>query len=208
MNKKDIKSIKYLLNQAKDKGTPKPIVFLGAGASISAGIPGANRIKDDILERFRDKPEIIDLKEEQRTYYDLMRCLNTTERHELLRNYITHEKVKINVTNIYLANLLKLGYIDYILTVNFDDLMLRACALFNFLPPVYDIAILKDFTTTTLQEKSVTYLHGQHNGFWLLNTKEELDKVRASVPKILNRICHGRTWMTKTGRNLVKFPLI
>ncbi len=195
MNKKDIKSIVYLLKQAKENNKPKPIIFLGAGASISAGIPGANRIKDDILKRFKDKPEIINLPAKQKTYYELMKCLNTTERHELLRGYITSKNVKINVTHIYLANLLAQEYVDYILTVNFDDLLLRACALFNFLPPVYDISVLKDFTTTTLQEKSVTYLHGQHNGFWLLNTEEELDKVRSSVPKILNRICHGRTWI-------------
>ncbi len=195
MIKKGIESITYLLKKLKEGGKPKPIVLLGAGASISAGIPLANSIKDEILKRFKDKPEIIALKDEEKTYYKLMNCINPSERHKLLREYIT--KAKINVAHIYLANLLQKEYIDYVLTVNFDDLFLRACALFNFLPPIYDIAILnlKDFTTTSLQEKSITYLHGQHNGFWLLNTKDELDKVRSSVDKILNRICNGRTWI-------------
>jgi tetratricopeptide (TPR) repeat protein len=196
--KKDIDSIAWLLKQAKDSKNPKPkpIVFLGAGASISAGIPGASQIVDDILIKFADKPEVKRLEEcDKKDYYKLMACLTTTERHELLRGYIISEKVKTNVTHIYLAQMLKEGYVDYVLTVNFDDLFLRACALFNFIPPVYDISILNDFTTSTLVEKSITYLHGQHQGFWLLNTGDELKKVKDYVSTVLDRICHQRTWI-------------
>lgn len=195
MRNKDIDSIAYLLKRAKDNNQPKPIVFLGAGASISAGIPGSAQIIKDILKKFKDKPEVKNLGKDDRTYYNLMGCLNTEERHELLRNYISNEDVKINVTHIYLAQMLKEGYVDYVLTVNFDDLFLRACALFNFIPPVYDISILKDFTTTNLTEKSVTYLHGQHHGFWLLNTDEELEKVKEYIPTVFDRICNKRTWI-------------
>ena len=194
--KKDIDSIAWLLKEAKDKKKPKPIVFLGAGASISAGIPGAAQIVKDILTKFADKPEIKKLEESDKdNYYKIMACLTTTERHELLRSYITDNKVKTNVTHIYLAQMLKDGYIDYVLTVNFDDLFLRACALFNFIPPVYDISILNDFTTSTLVEKSITYLHGQHQGFWLLNTGDELKKVKEYVSTVFDRICHQRTWI-------------
>ncbi len=90
---------------------------------------------------------------------------------------------------------MKEGYVDYILTTNFDDLMLKSCALFNFIPPVYDASNLNDFTTTTFLEKSVTYLHGQHHGQWLLNAEGEIDKVKTTVPKIFERICNGRTWI-------------
>jgi tetratricopeptide (TPR) repeat protein len=195
MRNKDIDSIAYLLKRAKETNQPKPIVFLGAGASISAGIPGSIQIIKDILKTFKDKPEIKKLSVEERTYYNLMGCLNTEERHQLLRDYISNKDVKINVTHIYLAQMLKEGYVDYVLTVNFDDLFLRACALFNFIPPVYDISILKDFTTTNLTEKSVTYLHGQHHGFWLLNTDEELEKVKEYIPTVFDRICNKRTWI-------------
>jgi tetratricopeptide (TPR) repeat protein len=195
MRNKDIESIAYLIKRAIENNQPKPIVFLGAGASISAGIPGSAQIIIDILKKFKEKPEIKNLAKEDRNYYNLMGCLNTEERHELLRNYISNDNVKINVTHIYLAQMLKEGYVDYVLTVNFDDLFLRACALFNFIPPVYDISILKDFTTTNLTEKSVTYLHGQHHGFWLLNTDEELEKVKDYIPTVFDRICNKRTWI-------------
>ena len=124
-----------------------------------------------------------------------MSALSAQERRNLFSGYINDKNVKLNVTHIYLAQLLKEGYIDYILTVNFDDLMLKACALFNFIPPVYDVSVLNDFTTTNFLEKSITYLHGQHHGQWLLNAEGELSKVKAYIPKIFDRICHNRTWI-------------
>jgi tetratricopeptide (TPR) repeat protein len=150
---------------------------------------------NDILRDYAGKPSIKALDPKTTDYYKVMCCLSPKERHKLLRSYITSEKVEINVAHIYLAQLLKLGYIDYVLTVNFDDLMLRASALFNFIPPTYDIAILKDFTTDTVQEQSVIYLHGQHHGFWLLNTGDELDKVKESTKRIFDTICRDRTWI-------------
>src|ERR1700733_5229018 len=195
MNKKDIDSVAYLISEARKNNQPKPIVFLGAGASISAGIPGSRQIIEDILKKFSKKPEIKKIEDADKDYYNLMGCLNTEERHNLLRGYITDDKVKINVSHIYLAQMVKEDYVDYVLTVNFDDLFLKACALFNFIPPVYDISILKDYTTTTLTEGSITYLHGQHHGFWLLNTGEELNKVTQYIPTILDRICNKRTWI-------------
>ncbi|MBO6185601.1 MAG: hypothetical protein J6O88_13085 [Chryseobacterium sp.] len=195
-NNRTIEDIAYLIKQAKDKDENKPIIFLGAGASASAGIPLVGKIIEDILELHKDKPSIKRLTEEQKKdYYKLMSALSAQERRSLFYNYINDEKVKLNVTHIYLAQMLKEGLIDYVLTSNFDDLMLKACAMFNFIPPVYDVSILNDFTTTTFLEKSVTYLHGQHHGQWLLNAVGELTKVKDAIPKIFERICNNRTWI-------------
>lgn len=191
-----IEDIAYLIEQANKRGENKPIVFLGAGASVSAGIPLVGNIIDDILELHKDKPSIKRLPEEhKKDYYKLMSALSAQERRSLFSDYINNDKVKLNVTHIYLAQMLKEKLIDYVLTVNFDDLMLKACAMFNFIPPVYDVSILNDFTTTTFLEKSVTYLHGQHHGQWLLNAEGELTKVKESIPKIFERICNNRTWI-------------
>lgn len=195
-NHRTIEDIAYLIEQANKRGENKPIVFLGAGASVSAGIPLVGNIIDDILELHKDKPSIKRLSEEhKKDYYKLMSALSAQERRNLFSGYINNDKVKLNVTHIYLAQMLKEKLIDYVLTVNFDDLMLKACAMFNFIPPVYDVSILNDFTTTTFLEKSVTYLHGQHHGQWLLNAEGELTKVKESIPKIFERICNNRTWI-------------
>lgn len=193
MKTSSIEELAYQIKQAQEERLPKPIVFLGAGASKTGGIPLAGEIIKDILEKYGSNPKVKTLKPEEHTYPKLMECLTPNERNKLLKGYI--DRAKINVTHIYLAQLLNKGYIDYVLTVNFDNLMLRAMALYNDFPPTYDMAILKDLTTTNFKEKSVLYLHGQHHGLWLLNTEEEMNKVSGIVPPILNKIANERPWI-------------
>lgn len=193
MTAASIEELAYLMKQAKEEGLPQPIVFLGAGASKTGGVPLASEIINDILEKYKDSPKIKSLNDEPKTYAKLMECLTPFERNKLLKGYINN--AKINVTHLYLAQLLICGYVDYVLTVNFDNLMLRALALFNNFPATYDMAILKDLTTTSFKEKSVVYLHGQHHGLWLLNTTEEMEKVKEIIPPILNGIKDQRPWI-------------
>ncbi|MEM6721403.1 MAG: SIR2 family protein [Bacteroidota bacterium] len=188
-----INELAYIIKQAKAHGQPKPIFFLGAGASKTGNIPLAKEIVKDILKKYPDNPFILKLEEKEKTYPKLMECLSPHERNELLKKYI--DEAKINVTHIYLAQLLKNDFADYVLTVNFDNLMLRALALYNIFPPTYDMAILNDLTTTTFPEKSVVYLHGQHHGLWLLNTEKEMEKVHDTIPRIFDSIKNKRPWI-------------
>jgi len=145
------------------------------------------------LEKYkRPKIKNFNPSDHENVYQEIMKNLSPYERNKLLKGYI--DDAKINVTHIYLAQLIKEDYIDYVLTVNFDNLMLRALALYNEFPPTYDMAILKDITTTTPKEKSVIYFHGQHHGLWLLNTDEELKKVEEVIPPILHSI-KDRIWI-------------
>jgi len=196
MNKNTIEYLAYLLDKAKTEGKDKAIVFLGAGASVSAGIPLTNVIVRHIKLKFRKNYLIREYVLNGITdYYELMGALTADERRDLFHYYVTREKVKLNMANIYLAQLLKEGYIDYIVTVNFDDLILKACTLFNFLPPVYDVSNIKTITTTDIRTGSVIYLHGQYFGQWLLNNKEELKKVENEVLGFFNTIKTRRTWV-------------
>jgi len=188
-----IKQMAYLLKEAKSEGLPQPIFFLGAGASASGNIPTAKDIIEIIHARYPENPFICEINKDEMSYSRLMRCLSASQRKTLLKELI--DEAKINVTHIYLAQLLKENYVDYILTVNFDNLMLRALALFNIFPPTYDLAILKDLTTSTIEKKSVVYLHGQHYGQWLLNTKLEMSRVRETVNSIFRSIADRRPWV-------------
>ncbi|PVV61697.1 TPR end-of-group domain-containing protein [Chryseobacterium sp. HMWF035] len=197
MNKNTIEYLAYLLNKAhKEEGREKAIVFLGAGTSVSAGIPLTNVIVRHIKKKFRDNPIIKEFTHKgEADYYKLMGALTADERRDLFHFYVTRKRVKLNITNIYLAQLLKLGYVDYIVTVNFDDLILKACTLYNFLPPVYDISNIKTITTTDIRKNSVIYLHGQYFGQWLLNNPDELGKVEDEVLRLFNAIKTRRTWI-------------
>ncbi|MDR4955141.1 tetratricopeptide repeat protein [Chryseobacterium sp. ES2] len=197
MNKNTIEYLAYLLDEARNQeGKEKAIVFLGAGVSVSAGIPLTGTIVEDIKEKFGNNPIIKEcINNKNDDYYSLMGALTADERRDLFHFYVTRDEVKLNLANIYLAQLLKLGYVDYIVTVNFDDLILKACTLFNFLPPVYDISNIKTITTTDIRKGSVIYLHGQYFGQWLLNNPDELKKVEDEVLQLFNAIKTRRTWI-------------
>ncbi len=192
MREKSISQLAYDLKLVKEQKS-KAIFFLGAGASVTGSIPLAKDIAKEIQAKYADNPSIGELPENERTYSKLMDCLQVRQRQLLLKNYI--DNAKINVTHIYLAHLMAEGFVDYVLTVNFDNLMLRALALYNIFPPTYDMAILKDLTTTSLKKNSVVYLHGQHHGLWLLNTQEEMKKVSEIVPCIFHSIKNERPWV-------------
>ena len=48
-----IEELAYILKQAKKNKQPKPIFFLGAGASKSGNIPLAKEIIEDILDKYQ-----------------------------------------------------------------------------------------------------------------------------------------------------------
>ncbi len=193
MREAHVDSIAHLLKEAKLKQQNKPIVFLGAGMSATGEIPLAGNIAKDILSKYGSNPNIKRLTEDEHSYYKLMSCLTTTERNQLLNGYI--EKAKVNVAYIYLAHLIKQGYVDYVLTVNFDNLILRAMAMYNLFPPQYDLSILKNIPTSSIEKQSVTFLHGTYRGLRMLNTNEEMSSIKDICSKFFNRILEDRTWI-------------
>ncbi|KUY15774.1 hypothetical protein BAZ12_07435 [Elizabethkingia miricola] len=61
MNKNSIEYLAYLLDKAKkEEGKEKAIIFLGAGTSVSAGIPLTNVIVRHIRLKFKNNPIIRD----------------------------------------------------------------------------------------------------------------------------------------------------
>ena len=109
-------------------------VLLGAGCSISAGIPSAS----DIVRQIKVKFPAAYARAASHDYPDCMAALERGVRRDLIGAYI--DKAKINWAHIALAQLIDGGYVDRVLTTNFDPLISRACALVNSFPAVYDFA--------------------------------------------------------------------
>jgi len=61
-----------------------------------------------------------------------MAMLTPSERKKLIESLV--KKSKINWAHISIAQLMKAGYIDRVLTTNFDNLVQRACALVLNIP--------------------------------------------------------------------------
>lgn len=193
MKESNIDMIAHLLRESKIESQNKPIVFLGAGMSATGGIPLANAIAKDILDKYSKNPKVKSLDKADHTYSKLMKCLTPSERNKLLNKYI--EEAKVNAGYLYLANLIKQGYVDYVLTTNFDNLILRAMAMYNLFPAQYDLSMLKSMPTAPIEKQSVTFLHGTYRGLMMLNTPEEMESVIEPCTNLLNRIQENRTWI-------------
>ncbi len=197
-----VEDLIQLFEERRDRPNEKPIVFVGAGFSKTGNIPLAKAICEDIEKRYGHISTIQTLKKAkndgyfQGNYYaELMRQLLPNQRKELLKSYI--DQSNVNPAHMYLAQLYKQGYIDYILTVNFDDLILRTLALYDEFPPTYDFAIIRknDIGTCIPNTGSILYLHGQKHGFRLLNTYEEMEATKEVVPILLREIMGKRPWI-------------
>jgi hypothetical protein len=69
MQKRDIEDLAFVLSKFRlpeNKDMPKPIVFIGAGASASAGIPLTGKIIKDVLTKYASKPTVKRLTEDEK----------------------------------------------------------------------------------------------------------------------------------------------
>ena len=146
----------------------KTAVLLGAGMSVTAGIPTAKGIMKDIE---KNMPTTVS-NCRNKTYQNYMQLLSPSQRKGLIARYT--DNAKINLAHLYLGTLIKENYIDRVLTTNFDNLVIRSLALFNIFPATYDLAVSQTFIPEETAQLSLFYLHGQRNGYKILNTESEL----------------------------------
>lgn len=148
----------------------KTAVLLGAGMSVTAGIPTAN----GLMKYIEDKLPHTVSSCRNKTYQNYMQCLAPQQRRNLIAQFV--DNAKINLAHLYLGVLIKEGYIDRVLTTNFDNLIIRTLALFNIFPAIYDLAVSQTFIPEETAQLSIFYLHGQRNGYRILNTDSELNE--------------------------------
>lgn len=143
---------------------------IGAGASITAGIPLASKLVEEILARY---PRRLDgLSESERANYGrVMGCLAPAQREELVSPYL--ERAKLNWGHIALASLIAESKVKRVLTFNFDLILEKALALLGRHVAVYDFGMMPTKQINRLVEPSIVHLHGQGYGMKLLNSEEE-----------------------------------
>lgn len=166
------------------------VFLIGAGCSKSAGIPLAG----ELIEKIKiDFPNAYSRAVEKDNYNSVMSELTAGQRTKLLNGYI--ENAKINWGHLALAQLFHTKQIDRILTVNFDPLIVRACAMVGHFPAIYDLATAHKFKESRIAPRSVFYLNGQHTGFTTLNAEGELEQHRERLRQIASNTGSKRTWV-------------
>ena len=176
------------VKHAKDRGK-KCTLLIGAGCSVTAGIPTAKGfveiIEKDYTRAFK--------RAKTKTYAHCMAELSLGERRDLIASFV--DKARINWAHIAIAQLMKTGYVDRVLTTNFDLLFVRACALLGRFPAVYDFAASQLFKAADIPDQAVFYLHGQRTGFVLMNTPDECKKHSTLLAPVFEDAGKGRVWL-------------
>jgi hypothetical protein len=165
----DTKEIAETLRAARDRGRPAHLL-IGAGCSKSAGIPLAPELIHEINEKYVERCRRA-AKGRELNYGGCMKLLTVNERRDLLSPYL--EKAKVNWGHLAIAQLMAAGFIERVLTVNFDNFLVRACGLLGIHPAIYDFATAPTDDRSVLVSPSIVHLHGQGYGVKLMNTVEE-----------------------------------
>jgi tetratricopeptide (TPR) repeat protein len=171
------------------------VVLIGAGCSLSAGIPLASALVARIAQ---DYPSVYQRARAASPdappgYNQVMEEMPPNQRQTLLNGYI--DQARINWAHLALAQLFLNGCIDRVLTVNFDPLLVKACALVNFFPAIYDLASTERIKKHRIAPRSLFYLNGQHTGFVTLNAADELQAHRDKLRTIVQETGVRRLWL-------------
>jgi tetratricopeptide (TPR) repeat protein len=177
----EVRKVSQRLKRARDRDHPAHFL-IGAGCSISAGIPSATDLIKTIHAEYADECASLD-KDSLHSYGACMALLSINERRDLIRPYL--ENAKVNWGTIALAQLIVEGFVERVLTVNFDLVLENACGLLGLQPAVYDFGVAPANDPAMVVSPAIVHLHGQSYGLVLLNTDEETQKHREKLQPIL-----------------------
>jgi len=190
MNKADVEKVARKLKRLKELDY-STIIFLGAGASVTSGIPTAPGIVKFIKESKSFKQLI---SSNRNDYFDVMAELDSGERHRIFQHFI--DNAKINETHFITALLVRLGYVDTVITTNFDPLVKNSLSLLlHSDPTIIDVINNVDTSGHELPSPLIIYIHGEYKNVWQLNTLKELEKNHKKVSNLLSQIAPKRAWI-------------
>ena len=174
------------------KSDRRVTLLLGAGCSVSAGIASADGFVKLISTRHR-----LESKDARsNSYADQMHAIGPARARDLVLEQISN--AQLNAAHVAIAQLVKLGFVDRILTTNFDPLINRACVLAGINIATYDIPWAAPITARELDAitgPAVFHIHGQHTGFRLLHTTDDLQKHKKRIRKLFTHQANERVWV-------------
>jgi hypothetical protein len=168
-NKAAVEEISQTLQNARAARRATSIL-IGAGMSKTAGIPLALELVEEIKKKYPQRCRDLNVSAEN-LYGEAMAALAPNERRALLEPYMM--AAKVNWAHIALAQLFHEGFISRIMSLNFDNLMIRASAIVGSIPAIYDLSAFEHAAAGSIVTPSILYLHGQSYGFKRLNTNSE-----------------------------------
>lgn len=189
-------------------GKPKrksAVCMLGAGCSVTAGIPLADTIAEHVWNTHfaRAKPARKNGRwPKTHEYPDVMHALPPKPRYDEFKYWMNG--CTLNKAHAALGYLVYRGLIGRLFTTNFDDLVLRGCALYGVTPAVHDLGLLSRLTGGSARsgyvaaydtmEPSVLFLHGRYNGFWQIHDTAQATTQAERLQRVF-RAHRRRQWI-------------
>ncbi|NOX32538.1 MAG: radical SAM protein [Deltaproteobacteria bacterium] len=194
MNKKiryaSVEEVAECLNHKKFN-SGSVCLLVGAGISFSAGIP----LSRDIIRILKAEYPNMMKKAKDPSYFGYMKALSEKQRHDLIDKCLSQGSM--NMSHLCIAALIRYGFIDRVLTTNFDILTEKALdhiGFKNYTP--YDLATnYAVLNSERLDRISIVYLHGRQKGMWLLNTPQEIADIKKKLGSLLDECNGNRTWI-------------
>lgn len=185
---RSIREIKETLQVARSRKRGCTLL-IGAGCSATAGIPTAA----GFVKIIQDEHQLAFERAAAKTYPGVMAELLLAQRRDLIARYV--DAAQINWAHLGIALLMQAGYVDRVLTTNFDLLVVRACAVLGMFPAVYDFASSQLLKRADIPDQAVFYLHGQRTGFVLMNTDEDMNRHAKLLGPVFEDAGAGRVWI-------------
>src|SRR5687767_11129100 len=115
-------TLKQLANHVKrmKKDGISTALLLGAGVSVTAGIPLAGEMVKELTLQYPEY-DLNQYGKNPNAYNEVMQALTHNQRESYLREKI--QNAKINLAHFFIGSLVSSGYVDCILTTNFDSLL-------------------------------------------------------------------------------------
>lgn len=172
----------YLLAHRK---TIKITLWLGAGASASSGIPTAQSLADSAVHRFSYLPPP-DRDDEITPYADIMRRLAPHSRRVLIADTLDGAS-QINWTHLLTAQLIQAGWVNLVLTTNFDDLLPKAADLILARRSrIMDLRQTEPISADGLENGTAVYLTGLGDNH-RPPTRDEIAPLAPTIRQLLYR---------------------
>ncbi len=201
-----LKHLAASLQDAKEDGGA--ILLVGAGISVSAGIPPTQKLMQIAIENFpnyftEEEKQLLKKEPSKLQYNDIMTKLSAYQRKTLFNWHIKGDnksntpKAKLNFAHLAIAELLKQGYIKRILTTNFDPLLINACYMVGMypLPSIYDLGSVNQINPELFDDPCIIYLNGQHAGQVQRNTPSQLTQHKFILSKVIHSTGCKRPWI-------------
>jgi hypothetical protein len=160
-------------------------LLIGAGCSKTANVPTAPEFIGLVQKQYPWRCERLD-REAKGSYGRVVGMLAEDEWRELF--CICERDSGVNLAHLCIAQLIKIGVVDRVLTTNFDTLLPRACALVGIHPAIFDCVAMSGLRRVVGDDgPAIYYLHGQAYGLRMLNDADDVEAHSKYVREIVQQ---------------------